>query len=1154
MILGRGLQGLAQQPGGTELLAEQLRRQQELTRRWHVVHDLLGDRHVSRKSQDLLRRRGLGPALLDGGMGLTPDKVYDGVDILKVLLVRISFETNRNPSLTTIAADGDFDLEPLAEPDVLAIDPPPHNKAFFAKHLEGLAEFYQYQSGRRLYVDEDIRVLPPGDEDSYKLSDVADYGPGADGGWTLAGLERLVRDMMVAADEGTQADGSVDMSDYDDDNDFTYIIFVHSGSDWQSDIKGDSPNDIPTFFVTLGEAQELPSSGGMLSECSVIPETTNQDDLAGSIAAALYHEFGHALGLVDIYDTSTGLTQVGVWDLMDAGTNLGIFLGEDTNGDNIADRTVYAIGVLPPSLAAWNKWFLGWAQVGEITGDETEYRLPAIEVLPEDYDFFFPGQGFTAESPQILRGGVSPREFFLLENRWVPSVYELENGLLPYDELFFERDEDTQVILYLAGHKPEDPYEITENSGLYDYLLPAGGVLVWHVNMDRVQAGLSDNTINYFGDALRLVEADGIQDIGVLDAYVLGWYGSELDPFGNESGYFDLYCSGGAPSSRCFDRSWSGLELHDIRQQDEHHGRIMTFTGGIVPVIAGYPWEMPPLSEAEATTMGGGPGPRAINPKSLTPVTVGGDPVLIMADFPYGGWVADDYPATLFGLRSDGSARWTAPDGKPEGSFLELGSHLVAPPLVLGETGEDVQLVYTCYDGTVGLVDLPASDDPSAVPSVAWTYDLFADFGFSTPVAAVDPTGVQHLFIVLPAGALVRVDAEGVQESFDLASLGYETDIELMGPPRVLPVVEDGDLLALFSDTGLYILHVGNGGALSSRSFLPFPREAHSVGDGQAAVPVSGGFILHFFDREGQLASWEIDTSGSLVGSGPEIVVDGGLVAEPAVADLDGDGGHDLILATASRIHAFQANGIKLRGFPAQLYELFPLPETTRIVGPLIVADGTGDGVNEVYFNTDGGHLLGLDALGGLLAQTPLLWGGHMEMAMAVGPASDDENERTLWLVSAGGKTDPLLDRQPVNGRVTGYRLAKEALPRNRTSEWLGVSGGVLRSGPQGDAKALSGLALVSRDVDGAILYPNPLRTEELTVRFYSHGARAAHFWLYSLEGEEIHHVEIPVVAGSVNEEHISLPDLASGLYIGRLQRETTSGYEIKMITLAVER
>ena len=143
----------------------------------------------------------------------------------------------------------------------------------------------------------------------------------------------------------------MDLSEYGDGQPFTYVIFVHAGADWQSDVNGDSPNDIPTFFVSLGEAEPL-AGGGALSECSIIPETTSQDGWVGSIAAGLYHEFGHALGLADLYSTRWGITQVGFWSLMDWGTNVGANVGLPTptpdNPDSFVVESV--LGLLPPSL------------------------------------------------------------------------------------------------------------------------------------------------------------------------------------------------------------------------------------------------------------------------------------------------------------------------------------------------------------------------------------------------------------------------------------------------------------------------------------------------------------------------------------------------------------------------------------------------------------------------------------------------------------------------------------------------------------------------------------------------------------------------------------------------------------------------------------
>jgi len=321
-------------PNGQHLLDQELHRQGDYHRRWRQVHDLLGGQHVSRLSQEMLAKRGLGPHLFQAG-GPTRDwsKALEP-DVLRVLLVRVSFENNRDPQLTTIDPSGDFMLDPLADPGPLEIDPPPHNKAYFESHMQGLTEYYKYMSGGQLIIEG--TVLPAGENDSYQLSDVADYGPGAGAFWTLENLERLVQDMMTTADAGLVADGGNGLADYDDETPFTYVIFVHSGSDWQSDVLGDSPNDIPTFFVTLGEPVDLIGTNpvgnpGQLSECSIIPETTNQDGLPGSIAAAFYHEFGHALGLPDVYNTQNGLPAVGIWDLMDSGTNLPVTLGTITS-------------------------------------------------------------------------------------------------------------------------------------------------------------------------------------------------------------------------------------------------------------------------------------------------------------------------------------------------------------------------------------------------------------------------------------------------------------------------------------------------------------------------------------------------------------------------------------------------------------------------------------------------------------------------------------------------------------------------------------------------------------------------------------------------------------------------------------------------------
>ena len=1137
-------------PQGQKIVDDELRRQGEYNRRWHQVHDLIGGSHVSRLNRDRLSARGLGPARDKSGANRDMSKVL-APDVLRVLLVRVGFETNRDSQLTTISPGGDFMLDPLAAPGPLEVDPPPHGKAYFESHLAGLSEYYRFMSGGRLQIEG--TVLPAGENDSYKLSDVADYGPGAGSFWTLESLERLVQDMITGVDQGLIADGVANgLSDYDDESPFTYVIFVHAGSDWQSDINGDSPNDIPTFFVSLGEPVALAGTNpagnpGRLSECSIIPETTNQDGYPGSIAAAFYHEFGHALGLPDVYDTSTGLPSVGIWDLMDSGTNLPVTLGTITDeGDTLF---VAATGVLPPSLSAWCKWYLGWLETDELnrpissTGD---YLLPAVGVPREQYPRYNAGFGdFNPAYPQAYKAGISPREYFLIENRWVPESV----GQTPFNDLKFERDENTGVIQYLAGL-----YGGTwENSGLYDYFMPAGGLLVWHVNADRIASELANNTINAWGDGLKLVEGDGIQDIGVLDAYVLGWFGSWRDPFGgkdpygNPTGFNDLYTTE-FPSSRMHDRSLSGLRLSEMTQRVARTASVMKFRATLDPVLTGFPWEVAAIDSVEAFLSGGSAGPRVINPASLTPLTLGGEQVLVFADEPGPDWDGGPFITSLYGLRPGGTPRWTAVPGWPAGSFQPIGGPLADAPVALAHPTDGYELVWATRQGTVGATHLPGGAAPTAMWSRKVADSIVAGpralaFAGDEPrllVAAAPDTVVllSSAGAVMPGGGRLVADGGG---SVVVARLAVLND-----------AATGSDRAAVITTNGWFL--VGQDGAgLTAPVHTAYERTAGAADGIQVAVvPLADGSLrLTVLDAFGEVGSWNID--GASVTPAAELVsgLDGPPICAPAVADVDGDGRHDVIIATATRIYGSRDDGVALRGFPVRFADLYPLADSTRVLGPLVIADGTGDGVNEVWFSTTGGHLVGLNATGRLLADLPRKWGDRAGAGLAVGGEGAD---RTMWLVSEGGYATGFQDRIAVNGRVSGFGLVAAAADGDRTSEWLGPYGGTLRLGPTGAAQDLGGLAPAAAERDQVYLYPNPLAGDEVTIRFYSTGAGAARLALYNLEGELVARRDATAVAGTVNEITLGVPGVVSGLYVAKLEFEGVGGRQIRTLTLAVEK
>ncbi|MBU1071668.1 immune inhibitor A, partial [bacterium] len=1065
-------------PAGDAQRAREQRRVDVLVSRNHLVHEMLGGRHVSRLSRERLAAAGLGPARRDPTAAAKQAQVT-----LKVLLVRIGFETDRSGDLTSVTADGDFQLRAPTDADI--IDPPPHDRAYFEAHLAGLSEYYGIQSDGRLAIDS--VVLPASDTGCYKLGDLADYAPGADGYWTVGMLEALVRDIIELTDEQTALDYSVRFADYDDDDPLTYVIFVHAGADWQSDINQDSPNDIPTFFVALGEPVALASldtetgEPGQLSECSIIPETTSQDGWLGSIAGALYHEFGHALGLPDVYDTTTGLPAVGYWDLMDSGPNLisNIGLYHPTIPDSIE---VYSVaGVLPPSLSAWCRWYLGWLETGVLGGAETEVHLPAVQVRRNTYNSYYGGTAydgtpydFDLAYPQALVGGVSPREFYLLENRWVP----LSSDELPDETgIGFVRDSATGVFLYMGGDAfdPDGPGPLPatwRNTGMYDFFLPDGGLLVWHVNQDRIDWGLAENTINAYGDGLRLLEADGIQDVGVYEAYVLGFFGSQRDPF--HAGTTSALPQEGRPGTRAYDYSWTGLELRAISANDA----TMTFDAQVSPLTAAPPVRLPSA----------GPLPRLLDPESVTPWRLAGaapgvwTEVLVYASQPVAGMDGAGEPAFLFLTDQAGGVVTDPVPDAPAGVLLPLSAPLAGPPVVatFAGTGRD-HLVYGTRDGGVGAyLDVLAAG--VLVPS--WGPVSAGDTLAFAPTVAHLGDGSVRLLCCLEPGRLQIVDETGarVGAAFDLGAAAAADVGRFASPPRAVQQPFGIERYLVVTETHWFLI----------------------APETESGDPLAQGALAVAPDERGRLrtALWEQDTESRLFvfgNGGAEYVrfrshlpvergawdphFGGELVGAPAVADLDGDGRHDLIMLTSTHLYAAAVNGAPLAGFPLELLGQFPLAEETRLDGGIVVFDATGDGRNEMYVTTDGGHLLGFDATGRLLGRLPLLWGDRGLSSLLVSDAPD--GGRVLWLADTGGRPALGAGSIAAGGRIAGF-LPPSAGRATGTSEWLGPLGGRHRRGTTGTPADLGALSTLAAERSRSFVYPNPARGDAATFRYFS--------------------------------------------------------------------
>ena len=488
-------------PGArTTMTPEELLMQTARLERWRSGRDLITHPGVDWSARASRRRGWHAPA----GAARDPNASTSGAapaaggpNITRVAFIRIDFATDRGGIASS--GNGKFDLVPGDTVDN-PVDRPPHNRTFYATHLEALSRYYLAQSYGRERIEGD--VWPRGQDEAYTVSDMADLGPWVFSRRIYVPAARMFRSFIFAADSQ-----SIERGDPIPWNSYDRIVLIHAGSDLQNDVRQNSKEDIPTFTIGVADTDRVFFKTGALDTTGlgcdpvdpdtpcfsidrgmIAPETNNQDGYYGTLNGVLAHESGHLLfGLDDLYNIDNGLPVVGEWSLMDSGNLVGsrVLLPDDSE--------IFATGLLPPSIDPWQRFFVGDALV-----------FPEVSV--GDTMVLLDGE----RHPDMRRVTLSSDEYLLLENRYLLPTGLVEIGTDPL----------THVIL---GPKPD--------SLLYDALVPGGGVLVWHIDTSvmpfagalRINPDYGFNT-DPRRLAISVIEADGLGDLGdVGSAGIVGW-------------------------------------------------------------------------------------------------------------------------------------------------------------------------------------------------------------------------------------------------------------------------------------------------------------------------------------------------------------------------------------------------------------------------------------------------------------------------------------------------------------------------------------------------------------------------------------------------------------------------------------------------------
>ena len=303
------------------------------------------------------------------------------------------------------------------------------------------------------------------------------------------------------------------------------VFHAGIGQDFSLPFLDPTPEDIPSTYVDnemvlehLG-ALSITVGNHEISHGIILPESQNH--LLFEIAETMFSDasepceyqfgltgtfalmIGFAVGLPPLWNIETGESGIGVFGLMDQGSN---------NGRGICPS--------PPTL--WTRIFAGWEYPSEV-------NFGSIVHLPSR------GEGAAIKVP------INNSEYYLIENRdnsihdgisldSMRYVIWDNNGGTDYPPLVEILQDSSGII------KDENGVVISVPN--YDIGLPASGLLIWHIDETVINAGLSDFSVN--GNLSRLgvdlEEADGAQDIGYPSIHIFN------DP---SAGYFgDMWFKG----------------------------------------------------------------------------------------------------------------------------------------------------------------------------------------------------------------------------------------------------------------------------------------------------------------------------------------------------------------------------------------------------------------------------------------------------------------------------------------------------------------------------------------------------------------------------------------------------------------------------------
>nr|MBN2276740.1 VCBS repeat-containing protein [candidate division Zixibacteria bacterium] len=809
------------------------------------------------------------------------------VDTIRVLSLRFDFiQESPDDPLTT--GNGKYDMrtfEQFRDEEGHEIDPAPHNRQYFESHLQALANYYSFVSDFKVVIE--YEVFPRQTDSVYHLSHEMDYYGGVN---PYIGLTNYFIDCIQLVDT---SEAQVVFGDYD-----AYFLF-HAGADQQNNIGfPDTPSDLYTGYIffldTAMYVDRTASDSTEIRDALNMPETASQDNRATAINAVIAHEFGHQLGLIDLYRTDNFFTRLGDFALMDNnGFGTGVDFGFDVGR---------AFGVSPVYPMAWSRAFLGFE-------DPIVYRRGTdIELVAAEMQEL---------GTKVAKIPISEYEYYLIENRQI--AIGPETAILA--------DSITSVIL--------GPCDYSKNlTGEYDFLIPGSGILIFRV--DEVVAYMDfdgDGILNFIDNQLqndplrpfvKLMEADGMINFGGI--YYSG-FGTQEDMYyaGNNNSF--------TPNTNPPAYGYGGKNTHIFVTDISESDLTMTFdldydlVSDSFPQRAGVPaYGLSPI----AADLNNDGREEIITASNKNLIVLNDDGTDFTPSF------APPFYDTAYILNNEASY-----PVYPVPLFARVGENISAGPAV-GDFGLDNDTQYVAIGAgpwvhVYGLVD--ADLNGLAEPlfdslSIGGWQVVWLAFGDKLVVATMDSLAhFVRFYGILSDGTSYPLSRQINHPELYGASRFDSTYAVIAGDDNgvILYLVTSPTVLKEYDLGGYYI-------------YGPVVADFNRDGLPEVVVATPDGDIkVITLDRSADDPFTEY-ASASL---GDSVYVN------PIVSDIDRDGYPDIILGSKNKIIGLDRYLNSLLDFPIEMDRSFP---DDVVVAPPVVGDLDHDGVKDIAVLSSNGN------------------------------------------------------------------------------------------------------------------------------------------------------------------------------------------------------